>query len=66
MPHPRKQPVVAHTQLPAAWRTRVAVYGFAIAATGLTLGLRLNLSPWLGDRPLLVSFFATHEIPTCH
>src|SRR5882757_2277290 len=52
-----KQPATEHMRLTATWRSQVLAYGFAVAVTGLTLLVRLGLSPWVADRPLLVIFF---------
>jgi PAS domain S-box-containing protein len=38
------------------WRQRVSAYAFALAISGLTLAARLELNPWLGDRPVLLLF----------
>ena len=41
---------------PVAWRRLVAAYFFAVAAAAFTLAARLELSPWVGDRPVLATY----------
>ncbi|MEY4916349.1 MAG: hypothetical protein RL616_262, partial [Verrucomicrobiota bacterium] len=51
------QPSARAQTTTVAWRSRLFVYGFAIAVTLLVLLVRLSFSPWVGDRPLLIIFF---------
>jgi len=40
----------------AGWRKRVTAYVFAVVISVLTLEARLALTPWLGDRSVLILF----------
>src|ERR1035437_5146128 len=40
----------------AGWRAQVLAYGFAVTVSVLTLFARMSLTPWIGDRPVLVLF----------
>ncbi len=51
-----KQPAIGQIKLAATWRSKVFNYGFAVAVTGLMLALRLSLTSWIHDRPLLILF----------
>jgi PAS domain S-box-containing protein len=42
---------------PVTRRRLMAVYFFAMLAAAFTLIVRLELSPWIGDRPVMVIFF---------
>lgn len=40
----------------ADWRQRLTAYAFALVISVLTLEARLALTPWLGNRPVLILF----------
>ena len=57
MPDHAKSTTTGPLKPGAFWRSPAFNYAFAVAVAGLTLIARLQLSPWINDRPVMVIFF---------